>query len=614
MASRVANNINRAQFENLLNRWETRWRLRRIVLYLPRVLMAALGIGIIVTVILGLFRVLTPTMMAAVISGSIVAVVIIASSALGLFGKSGMDIARQFDKAFGLQERISTALELLDGRIKSAPELAELQIADAISRARDVDPRKHIKIEVNWLEWFGVLVLALVLALILGAYILFGAPPDASAAATQSAIQQAADDVRDITEEVATNSTLTDEERSNLLETLEVTLDDLSQDEATAEDGFVAMSELEADLSALAEEIGNETSADSSALAAAAEALQNPTNPNSSSEVTSRESPADLGQELAEMQQALSELTPEQSAQLQQQLSAAAQAMREQYPELAQQLQELAQNAQIGDTAITQEQLEQALENLENIQNSLEQRTDLAEQLQQAAQNAQQNADQIAQSESQQGQPQESEQQGQQDGQQQGQQGEGEQEQQGQPNQQGAGGQPQQSDSASNISQGNPADANIAVPSEGQEGEEGSQPGQVGEQPRDSQEGGAGGGAGEGEAGERQDGLSDQNQPASGENEADGQGETSFESVYAPNAIDTEGQGSVILEPDASDAPVTEGNFQENPTGESSVPYNQVFRSYEDAANRALENDYVPLGMQDVVRDYFSALQPAGEP
>jgi hypothetical protein len=613
MASGIVQNTNRAHFENLLNRWETRWRLRRIVLYMPRVLMAAIGIGIIVTVLLGLFRVLTPTMMAAVISGSIVAVVIIASSALGLFGKSGMDIARQFDKAFGLQERISTALELLDGRIKSAPELAELQIADAISRARDVDPRKHIKIEVNWLEWFGVLVLALVLALILGLYILFGAPPDASAAATQSAIQQAADDVRDITEEVATNSTLTDEERSNLLETLEVALDDLSQDEATAEDGFVAMSELEADLSALAEEIGNETSADSSALAAAAEALQNPTSPNSSSEVTPRESPADLGQELAEMQQALSELTPEQSAQLQQQLSAAAQAMREQYPELAQQLQELAQNAQIGDTAITQEQLEQALENLENIQNSLEQRTDLAEQLQQAAQQAQQNADQIAQSESQQGQPQESEQQGQQDGQQQGQQGEGEQEQQGQPNQQGAGGQPQQSDSASNISQGNPADANIAVPSEGQEGEEGSQPGQVGEQPRDSQEGGAGGGAGEGDAGERQDGLSDQNQPASGENEADGQGETSFESVYAPNAIDTDGQGSIILEPDASDAPVTEGNFQENPTGESSVPYNQVFRSYEDAANRALENDYVPLGMQDVVRDYFSALQPAGE-
>ncbi|MDQ7036673.1 MAG: hypothetical protein Q9P01_18125 [Anaerolineae bacterium] len=44
-----------------------------------------------------------------------------------------------------------------------------------------------------------------------------------------------------------------------------------------------------------------------------------------------------------------------------------------------------------------------------------------------------------------------------------------------------------------------------------------------------------------------------------------------------------------------------------------SVPYNQVFRTYEDAANRALENDYVPLGMQDVVRDYFSSLQPTGD-
>jgi hypothetical protein len=40
------------------------------------------------------------------------------------------------------------------------------------------------------------------------------------------------------------------------------------------------------------------------------------------------------------------------------------------------------------------------------------------------------------------------------------------------------------------------------------------------------------------------------------------------------------------------------------------VPYNQVFSDYSNAANQALERDYIPLGLRDVVRDYFSSLEP----
>ncbi len=49
-----------------------------------------------------------------------------------------------------------------------------------------------------------------------------------------------------------------------------------------------------------------------------------------------------------------------------------------------------------------------------------------------------------------------------------------------------------------------------------------------------------------------------------------------------------------------------EGNFAENPNGQVTVPYNQVFSNYANAANRALDSDYVPLGLRDVVRDYFT--------
>ncbi|MDX1613530.1 MAG: hypothetical protein R3300_04415 [Candidatus Promineifilaceae bacterium] len=43
---------------------------------------------------------------------------------------------------------------------------------------------------------------------------------------------------------------------------------------------------------------------------------------------------------------------------------------------------------------------------------------------------------------------------------------------------------------------------------------------------------------------------------------------------------------------------------------ESLVPYDQVFGQYRDEAYEALEQDYVPLALKGLVRDYFSSLEP----
>jgi hypothetical protein len=64
------------------------------------------------------------------------------------------------------------------------------------------------------------------------------------------------------------------------------------------------------------------------------------------------------------------------------------------------------------------------------------------------------------------------------------------------------------------------------------------------------------------------------------------------------------------LEGDVSDEILAEGDFEDNPIGESRVTYDTVFNAYQDAANRALESDYVPLGLRDVVYDYFTSLEP----
>ena len=70
------------------------------------------------------------------------------------------------------------------------------------------------------------------------------------------------------------------------------------------------------------------------------------------------------------------------------------------------------------------------------------------------------------------------------------------------------------------------------------------------------------------------------------------------------------GEDEIILEPDGSSAPVVEGEFAQNPDGQSQVPYNQVYDSYVGDVNRALDSDYIPLGLRDVVRDYYSSLEP----
>jgi hypothetical protein len=58
----------------------------------------------------------------------------------------------------------------------------------------------------------------------------------------------------------------------------------------------------------------------------------------------------------------------------------------------------------------------------------------------------------------------------------------------------------------------------------------------------------------------------------------------------------------------------TQVREQENPlpgaAGEALVPYHQVYQDYLDTANQAMERSYIPPGLKDYVREYFSQLEP----
>ena len=47
-----------------------------------------------------------------------------------------------------------------------------------------------------------------------------------------------------------------------------------------------------------------------------------------------------------------------------------------------------------------------------------------------------------------------------------------------------------------------------------------------------------------------------------------------------------------------------------NSTGQSQVPYDQVYGQYKEQAGNALKSDYIPQGYKDLVRDYFSSIEP----
>jgi hypothetical protein len=148
------------------------------------------------------------------------------------------------------------------------------------------------------------------------------------------------------------------------------------------------------------------------------------------------------------------------------------------------------------------------------------------------------------------------------------------------------------------------------APQPGQGGMGEVQPGQG--QPGDQQNqvpGSSGAGRGEFE-GETPGGQAGEQMPT--DNEPGDGGEVPYDDIYSPQRVGGAGGEEVDVpgDPGAGQPTGVEGDFAENPAGESSVPYNEVYSDYEGAVNEALESGYVPLGLRDVIRQYFSRLEP----
>jgi len=142
------------------------------------------------------------------------------------------------------------------------------------------------------------------------------------------------------------------------------------------------------------------------------------------------------------------------------------------------------------------------------------------------------------------------------------------------------------------------------------------QPGQPGQQGQGQGQGqgqqpGGGGGA---NANQMPPGSSS-GQPGSPRGEGAETGAGSLDSqVYAPRAAaNAEGEEVFIPGQDTSQGE-TQTSEQPNPLGgvtnPSLISYDAVFQTYRDAANQAIDQSYIPPGLKDYIRDYFSQLEP----
>jgi len=85
-----------------------------------------------------------------------------------------------------------------------------------------------------------------------------------------------------------------------------------------------------------------------------------------------------------------------------------------------------------------------------------------------------------------------------------------------------------------------------------------------------------------------------------------------YEAQNEPSTIGGESDQAVDVSGEVTNAealPVLEGEFSENPAGESRLSYSGVFENYSRVVSDALESGRIPLDQRDVIHDYFSSLE-----
>lgn len=548
-----------------LRAWNGRRRLQAALVWLPRSLLAGLLAAALVAA-LARFQPLLTNREVGLLALVLAAVGLLAGLVWLLAQRVPLPQQARFaDRQFHLQERARTAVEIQHGLVDTTPRLAAQQLADTLTAVQKVDAKTQFPFTIQRQDWLLLLITALLLAT---AVWLPNRQEEIliSQRAIEKSIEEQINQLEALSEQIQQNPNLTDAQKEKILAPVEDAIAGLGEGSVSQEQAVAALSEAEAELRDLA--AGSNAEQLRQQLQQAGESLANNPQGQTLGEALQNGNLAQAGAAAAQLADQLPQLSREEQLALAQDLMETAQGLVGTDDQLAQQLAAAAQALQNGDTAAAQQALREAGA-------TLQQRTQEAA----AAQQANQAADALNQ------------------------------------------GRQEVAEAGQGQGPGQPANPdNLLPPSDGRAGPneglgQGPDSGQ-GQGPGQGEGNGSGEGNGEGN-GQGQGPGQGQNNGGNGQLGGPGPGGGHVENVYAPEFRDLSGTEGVDIELPAecvADPSACGALLNETPTEftdeASLVPYTQVFGDYRNAANEALQDDYIPLGLKGYVRDYFSSLEP----
>jgi hypothetical protein len=350
-----------SDLHSYLRRWGLRLRLAESLAWGPWGAVAGLGAGLL----LALAAWLWPLLMRRALIG-LAGLLALAGAAVGLAAvwlrpRPPASSARIFDRRFGLAERLTTALEIGTGRLRTTPAMATAQLADALDAARRVDPGAVLPLRASRRALLALGVLAAALALSLW---LPNPQEDVllRRAAVRAAVEEQVEELQAAREEVAQAAGLTEAERERLEQALGEAIAalerGLDEGRAAPEEAVAALSEAEQALAELRDpgaatvqaglERAAEEMADSELTRDIAEALA-----RGDYQTATRALAAYSGAEGVP-------LTREEELDLARQLAEAAEVLAGGDPDLAGQLAQAAEAIERGDVAEAREAIQEA--------------------------------------------------------------------------------------------------------------------------------------------------------------------------------------------------------------------------------------------------------------
>jgi hypothetical protein len=346
------------QLQGYLRQWHGRRRQSEALLWLPRGLLAGLLAAGTLAALARVRPLLTNEELLAWTALLAGAGLLLSLLFLWLGHRRALIRQAHFaDHHFGLQERVSTALEIQTGRLEVPTELARRQLADTLRAAARVDLPRALPLRFNRQDLF-ILLLA---AALLSAAVLLPNPQEEVLLRQREIEKTTAEQIQAleaIVEEIRHNPALSAEQQEALVAPIQHAIEELQAGGVNQEQLVAVLSEAEADL----RELGR--SQNQEALRQQLQAAGQPLADNPAA--------ADLGRQLqsgnlsragaaaAQLADNLPNLTTEQLAALAEDLAATAEALQDVDSQLAGEFARAAQALRDGDTA-AQQAAQQAL-------------------------------------------------------------------------------------------------------------------------------------------------------------------------------------------------------------------------------------------------------------